>query len=131
MTEIGVNVGGAAKREVGFRPGPLFFERDGVLMFQIGLDASSIVGPYPMKAKDRAEYMEAWFRFCDENPEWDVGTGERKAAPARELAELREPETEAEERDRIRAHLDRLNAPKPHPRTGIEKLRAALAEAQA
>lgn len=137
-----VNVGGAVTREIGFRPGPLFFvDARGRLMLQIGLDASSIIGPYVAKDKDFLEYQEAWFKFCDENEGFDLRTGKPKEAnplpqldhdgdgkPGGSLPEKELPE--AEEKAQIKARLLELGAGLPHPRSGLPRYRQALAEAE-
>jgi len=111
MSEAAINVGGVARREIGFKPGPVFFEQDGVVMFQIGLDASSVIGPYPAKEKDKVEYEGEWRRFLAEQ-----ATGE--APPAVD-----------DEKARIRRELQRLGV-NPHHMAGLPKLRAMLEEAR-
>jgi hypothetical protein len=111
MSEAAINVGGVARRIIGFKPGPLFFEEDGVVMFQIGLDASSVIGPYPAKPKDKVEYQGEWRRFLAES-------AANEAPPAVD-----------DEKATIHAELKRLGKP-AHHMAGLPKLRALLEEAR-
>lgn len=51
------------ERESIYKPGALFFEQDGEVMFQFQADSSSKIGPRKATKADRRDHEGAWAMF--------------------------------------------------------------------
>ncbi len=85
-------------RELG-RHGPLFFKDGDTVMFQYGVDANNVSGPYKATESDKAQHKGAWETFAASQSQGDhhpASDGDGDGQPGGSLPESREVEKAVE-----------------------------------